>query len=514
MDQQQPDPVTLFYSYASEDKELRDELEKHLSVLQRQSIITGWYDGLIVPGMDRAQAVYEYLNKASIILLLVSSDFLASDYLYNEELQLALERSERREASVMVVILRPCDWEQATFGRLKCLPSDRKAVTTWSNQDEAFLNIEQGIRQAIEQRATSNHATSSSTRNNTSTPLPAETPSSTGDAIASPAETRSSTYRGHTHFVFTIAWSPDSKYIVSAGADETVRVWNATNLETIQTYSAHVGWFYPVVNPRPYVYTVAWSPNGKSIASAGTGEKLHVWNVSSGDTERIYHHPTKVFPSIHALAWSPDGKRIASICGSDVVNVSHKDVYIWDLESGREVLHYPMSAGLNGALTTGSALAWSPDGQYIASSCGDGTIHIWNPVTREQITTWHANAVLVLAIAWSPDSKQIAIATAGAKKNAVRVWDMARRETILTYEGDMYEGHTKDVRTVAWSPDGMRIASGGHDEVVDVWDATSGATISSRRHHSSWVTSVAWSPDGTHIASGSQDKTVRVWSLS
>jgi WD40 repeat protein len=234
-------------------------------------------------------------------------------------------------------------------------------------------------------------------------------------------------------------------------------------------------------------------------------------NSASTPPQRSETKPTTYRGHTHfvfAVAWSPDGESIASICSSDVVN-RQKVVHIWNVTNGQELFRYPMHSGLsNGVLTEASALAWSPDGIYIASTCGDKTIHIWNAITGKQIATWRVDAELTLAITWSPDSKQIAVATAGSK-SAVRVWNMARKEMVLTYGG-----HTKDVRTVAWSPDGKYIASGGHDETVHVWDATSGVAIPTPRHHSSWVTSVAWSPDGTRIASGSHDKTVRVWQVS
>jgi hypothetical protein len=499
MHQQQSSPVSLFYSYAPEDEELRKRLEIHLSSLRREGLISGWHEGLIVPGTDWAQNIHDHLNESSIILLLVSPDFLASDDRYNVEMQRALERHERREARVIPIILRPCDWQQAPFARLQCLPRNCRPITTWRNRDEAFLDIVQGIRQVIAQLTVSLHSTPVIKRSNAFPSLPT-------------SETLPTTYKGHTHFVLSVAWSPDSRYIVSGGADETVRVWHATTLETVQTYSTHFGWFYPSFNPRPYIYVVAWSPNGQLIASAGTGTKMHVWKALTGDTERVYPHPTPFlrFASIHALAWSPNGTRIASICSSDVANVRQKIVRIWDVASGQELLPYPMPTGFsNGALTETSALAWSPDGQSIASTTGDGTIYIWNANTGKQVTTWHVSAALVLAVTWSPKGDYLAVATASGSKSGVIIWSISPKKTILTYDG-----HNSDVRTIAWSPDGTRIASGSHDETVQVWNAGTGEAIKIFQHHASFVTSVAWSPDGTRIASGSHDRTIRVWQAS
>lgn len=146
--------LTLFYSYSHKDETLRDELNKHLKLLQRQGIIDAWYDRDITAGTDWAEAIDTHLNTADIILLLISADFLASDYCYETEMQRALERHNHKEARVIPIILRECDWTSAPFGKLQALPiahsAGAKAVTSWNNQDEAFTAIAQGIRRAAE----------------------------------------------------------------------------------------------------------------------------------------------------------------------------------------------------------------------------------------------------------------------------------------------------------------------------------------------------------------------------
>src|SRR6516162_5075560 len=133
-------PIEVFYSYAHEDEALRHELNKHLSILQRLGLISSWHDRQIVAGTDWAKAIDSHLETASLILLLVSSDFLASNYCYGVEMKRALERHQANEAQVIPIVLRPVSWEGAPFEHLQALPTDGKAVTTWSNQDEAFAN--------------------------------------------------------------------------------------------------------------------------------------------------------------------------------------------------------------------------------------------------------------------------------------------------------------------------------------------------------------------------------------
>jgi HEAT repeat protein len=141
--------MKLFFSYAHKDEPLRDELAKHLSLLKRQNIITDWHDRNITAGTDWAQAIDDNLNTANIILLLISSDFLASDYCYDKEMTRALEHHTQGTARIIPIILRPCDWHSAPFGKLQALPKDARPVTQWADQDEAFLNIAQGIRKAV-----------------------------------------------------------------------------------------------------------------------------------------------------------------------------------------------------------------------------------------------------------------------------------------------------------------------------------------------------------------------------
>ncbi len=147
--------IEVFFSYSHKDEELRDELSKHLAMLMRQRVITAWHDRRIGAGKEWEKEIDGHLNTADIILLLISSDFLASDYCYDVELKTAMRRHEDGEARVIPVILRPVDWKGACFGNLQSLPRDARPVTDWPNRDEAFRNIAQGIRVEAEELALS-----------------------------------------------------------------------------------------------------------------------------------------------------------------------------------------------------------------------------------------------------------------------------------------------------------------------------------------------------------------------
>ena len=145
--------VKVFFSYAHEDEELRDKLATHLNTLRRQGIIQEWHDRQIGAGLEWAGEIDRNLEAAHIILLLVSADFIGSDYCMDKELSRAMERHEMGETRVIPVILRPVDWEGLSFSKLQALPTDGKPITSWSDQDEAFLNVAKGIRSVVQRIA-------------------------------------------------------------------------------------------------------------------------------------------------------------------------------------------------------------------------------------------------------------------------------------------------------------------------------------------------------------------------
>jgi hypothetical protein len=138
--------INLFFSYSHKDESLRDELDKHLSILKRQSIIDTWHDRRISAGSEFNSEISHHLKGANIILLLTSSDFLASNYCYDLEMQQAMQMHESKQAVVIPVILRPCDWHDTLFGKLMATPKDGKPVTKFASLDEAFLEVTHEIK--------------------------------------------------------------------------------------------------------------------------------------------------------------------------------------------------------------------------------------------------------------------------------------------------------------------------------------------------------------------------------
>jgi internalin A len=143
--------LRLFYSYSHKDEDLRNQLEIHLTLLQRQGVIASWHDRLIGVGQVWKEEISDNLEQADLILLLVSADFIASDYCYNIEMSRALERHAAGKALVIPVIVRDVDWSDAPFGKLQALPRNGRAVRRWTDRDAAWRNVTEGIKNAAKE---------------------------------------------------------------------------------------------------------------------------------------------------------------------------------------------------------------------------------------------------------------------------------------------------------------------------------------------------------------------------
>jgi hypothetical protein len=148
-------PLRVFVAYSHRDERLREKLENHLSSLRRQGLLFIWSDREMEAGSDFSREIAHQLATADLVLLLVSADFIASDYCWGNEMSQAIARHSRGEATVIPVIVRPCDWRSTPFGHLVALPKDGRPVASsrWPNADCAFENIVEGVRKIISMRS-------------------------------------------------------------------------------------------------------------------------------------------------------------------------------------------------------------------------------------------------------------------------------------------------------------------------------------------------------------------------
>jgi hypothetical protein len=149
------EPIDIFFSYAHEDERLVKDIQRQLCIYKRLLEISPWHDRRILPGSNWRNEIDERLRSARIILLFVSSDFIASDYCYGVEMAEALRRQQNNEATVIPIILRACPWDKTPLAALQALPTDGQPIVEWSERDQACLDVARGIMSAVERMASS-----------------------------------------------------------------------------------------------------------------------------------------------------------------------------------------------------------------------------------------------------------------------------------------------------------------------------------------------------------------------
>lgn len=285
---------------------------------------------------------------------------------------------------------------------------------------------------------------------------------------------------GHARDVFAIAFSPDGKTLASAGWDWTLRLWDTRAGKPRKIFGEHPS----------SANTVAFSPDGKTIASANgglirmwdtQGASLRLWYARTG--EHLAHYIDHI-DQVHAVVFSPNGKLLAS-SGFD------SRLRLWDAGTGHHI------ATLRGG---GYAVAFSPNGKLLANAYGGdgiiGTIGLWDPHTGELRYVLGPHHGLLNCVAFSPDGKTLA----SGQDSEIILWDIptAQRRLSLTTQ------HTGAVYSVAFSPDGKTLASGSQDQTLRLWDPNTGEHRATLRYPG-YVTSVAFSPDETLLAIGSSN---------
>ncbi|MBD3887155.1 AAA family ATPase [Phormidium tenue FACHB-886] len=302
------------------------------------------------------------------------------------------------------------------------------------------------------------------------------------------------TLQGHTNLLRAVIWSPDGSILASASFDHTIKLWDVSCSAILRasklSRALHAGKILNTLRGHnSWVRALAWSPDGKTLASGSGDCTVKLWDIHSGQILRTLQEHTH---SSHAVAWSPDGAILAS-GGLD------RAVKLWDAHTGK------LLRTLQGYFDAVYSIAWSSDGSRIASGSANYTMSLWDIDTERCLRTFKGHVHSVRSVAWSPNSTMIA---SGSGDHTVKLWNAETGKLLQTLRG-----HTNWLYSVAWSPDGTLLASGGADGTIRLWHPFTGQNLQTLQGHTSWVSAVDWSPDGTAIASSSSDQIIKLWEV-
>jgi len=290
---------------------------------------------------------------------------------------------------------------------------------------------------------------------------------------------------GHTGAVKDLAFSPDGCTLVSGSHDQTIKFWDVATGQEQRTLSGH----------NNFVWSVAYSPDGNTLASGSLQIKL--WDVVTGQETRTLA-PYPLAPNWNTVVFSPDGSSLASITSL------FETVKLWDVATGQEI------RALIGHTDQVLSVAYSPDGNILATGSDDGTIKLWDVATGQELRTFRGRytlAYLFQSIAFSPDGNTIA----SGSLETIKLWDVFTGQELRTITHPPLMQTVAWVKSLAYSPDGKILASGaGHS--IKLWNTTTGQELRTLIGHKD-VNDIAFSPDGSILASSWDDNTIKLWEV-
>jgi hypothetical protein len=301
-----------------------------------------------------------------------------------------------------------------------------------------------------------------------------------GSPPASNSEPETRLLQGHSGEIATLAFSHDGRLLASGGTDQTIRLWEPGTGRELNILRGH----------SSAVLGLAFARHGQWLASAGADGTIRIWDHVQG---RELKALLGRFGAFRGVAFSPDGQQVASV-GDD------GSLRVWDWATAREVKAVRSRFGII------FAIVLAPDGLTLATGGGDGRPHLWDMATLRERGTFSGHEGAVHSVAFAPNGSLL---ITGGADGTVRLWDLATQR-----ERSVLRGHEGAVYAVALAPDGQSVVSGGHDGRLRLWDVASGKERTAFGGHTGSVLAAAYSPNGSLLAAGGQDRVIRIRPLT